>query len=101
MRRRAPRPLSAALEEAVGSAAPATLLARVQSAWATAVGDVVAAEAEPVAEREGLVTVACRSSLWASELQLMGPQLTASLNAGLGSEDPASPVSSLRFVTAA
>ena len=82
-------------------AEPATLLARVQSAWPDAVGDVVAAEAEPAGEREGVVTVACGSSLWASELELMGRELTASINASLGSEDPSSPVSALRFVTTA
>ena len=85
----------------MGVAEPATLLARVQSAWPDAVGDVVAAEAEPAGEREGVVTVACGSSLWASELELMGRELTASINASLGSEDPSSPVSALRFVTAA
>ena len=100
MRRRAPRHLSVALEAALGAAEPATLLARAQSAWPGAVGDVVAAEAEPSAEWDGVVTVACASSLWASELALMGGDLTASLNASLGSQDPASPVSALRFVTA-
>ena len=101
MRRRAPRHVSVALEAALGGAEPATLLARVQSAWPGAVGDVVAAEAQPSAERDGVVTVACASSLWASELELMRRDLTASLNASLGSQDPASPVSELRFVTAA
>jgi len=101
VRRRAPRHVSVALEAALASAEPATLLARVQSAWPGAVGEVVAAEAEPTAEREGMVTVACASSLWASELELMRRDLTASLNASLGSQDPASPVSELRFVTEA
>ncbi len=85
----------------MGSAEPATLLARVQSAWAGVVGSVVAAEAQPASERDGVVTVACRSSVWASELGLMGQELTASLNVSLGSQDSASPVSELRFVTAA
>ena len=101
MRRQAPRHLSVALEAALGVAEPATLLARAQSAWLGAVGDVVAAEAEPFAEREGVLTVACASSLWASELELMRRDLAASLNASLGSQDPASPVSELRFVTTA
>ena len=100
MRRLAPRPLAAALADAVGDARPATLLARVQSAWPAAVGEVVAAEADPASERQGVVTVRCASSLWASELELMAPDLTASLNAALGSEDASSPVAGLRFVTA-
>lgn len=83
------------------SAEPATLLARVQSAWPRAVGSVVAAEAQPASERDGVVTVACGSSVWASELGLMGQELTASLNVSLGSQDSTSPVSELRFVTAA
>ena len=101
MRRPAPRRLSAGLDAALGGARPATLLARVQSAWPGAVGAAVAAEAEPSAEREGVVTVACASSVWASELELMGGDLTASLNGALGSTDPAAPVSALRFVTTA
>ena len=100
MRRPAPRPLARALETAVPGAEPATLIARVQTAWPAAVGVAVAAEAEPASEREGAVTVRCSSSLWASELDLMQADLTASLNAELGSSDPSSPVSRLRFVTA-
>ena len=101
MRRPAPRPLAHALKAAIGAAEPATLLARAQSAWPAAVGDVLAAETQPVSEREGTVTVRCSSSLWASELGLMGADLAGSLNAELGSADPASPVSALRFVTGA
>jgi predicted nucleic acid-binding Zn ribbon protein len=100
MRRRAPRPLAAALEDALPGAEPATLLARVQTAWPVAVGEVVAAETEPASEREGVVKVRCSSSLWASELDLMQGDLVASLNAELSSPDPSSPVSRLRFVTA-
>jgi len=100
VRRLAPRPLAAALAAAVGEAEPATLLARVQSAWPAAVGEAVAAEAEPSSERQGVVTVRCASSLWASELELMAPDLATSLNTELGSEDASSPVTGLRFVTA-
>jgi predicted nucleic acid-binding Zn ribbon protein len=57
------------------SAAPRTLLAAVQGAWAPAAGEAIAAEAEPVAERDGIVTVACRSATWAQELDLMAPEL--------------------------
>jgi predicted nucleic acid-binding Zn ribbon protein len=100
VRRRAPRPLAAALEVVLPRTEPPTLIARVQTAWPTAVGEVVAAEAEPASEREGLVTVRCSSSLWASELDLMQGDLAASLNEALGSSDASSPVSGLRFVTA-
>jgi predicted nucleic acid-binding Zn ribbon protein len=93
MRRRAPRPLSFALERVTATLEPATTLARVQGCWAEAVGDVVSAEAQPVSERDGTVSVACRSSVWAQELELLGPELVEKVNAALGDEA----VSSLRF----
>lgn len=95
MRRRGPRPLSAALEQLGHEAAPQTLLARVQAAWGEVVGPAIAAEAQPVGERDGTVTVACRSAAWASELELLAPDLLESLNAAL--DDPAGhPLTALR-----
>jgi predicted nucleic acid-binding Zn ribbon protein len=84
MRRRGPRPIASALEGLVREAAPATLLARVQSAWTDAVGAAIAAEAQPVAEREGTLTVACRSATWASEIELLAPDLLEKLNRAIG-----------------
>lgn len=84
MRRRAPRPLRAALEALSGDVAPAGLLPAVQSAWAEAAGAAVAAEAQPTAERDGVVTVACRAAVWAQELELMEGELRARLAAHLG-----------------
>src|SRR5919206_267664 len=66
--------------------APHTLLAAVQRAWPDAVGDGVAAQAEPTAERDGVVTVTCSSAVWAQELDLMAPDLVARLNTALGAE---------------
>jgi predicted nucleic acid-binding Zn ribbon protein len=80
VRRRVPRPGALAFARLASELAPATPLAAVQGAWADAVGPVVAAEAEPVAERGGVVTVACRSAVWAQELDLMAPDLLARLN---------------------
>ena len=94
MRRRAPRPLALALAPLAEAATPATTLARVQAAWAAAAGPVVAAEAEPVAERDGVVTVRCSSSVWAHELSLLAPRLVEALD----STGP-SGARSLRFVT--
>ena len=74
MGRRTPRPVSHALQAAIEPLAPKTLLGAVQSAWPGAVGDAIAAEASPVSERDGVVTVACRSSVWANELDLLGTQ---------------------------
>ena len=84
MRRRAPRPLALALGQVSAGLAPASLLARVQGCWADAVGELVSAEAQPVSERDGVVTVACRSSVWANELEMLGPELLQKVNAALG-----------------
>lgn len=97
MRRRAPRPLAEALAPLQASLAPATLLAEVQRVWPAVAGAAIAREATPVAERAGVVTVACSASVWAQELDLMAPMLLERLNAELGGER----VRRLRCVTGA
>lgn len=89
-----PRQIADALARVVERAAPATTIARLQGSWESVAGPVIAAEAEPVSERSGVVTVACRSAVWANELELLAPGLVDGLNEALGS--PA--VASLRFV---
>ena len=86
MRRREPRALSHAITALADRLAPQTTLAEVQRVWPEAVGDVVAAQAEPTAEREGVLTVTCTSSVWAQELDLMGPELAERINAALGTD---------------
>ena len=85
-RRRAPVPLAGAVEALARKLEPQTPLTAVQRVWEGAVGDALAAQAEPVAERGGVVTVVCRSAAWAQDLQLMEAQIVASLNAALGAE---------------
>jgi predicted nucleic acid-binding Zn ribbon protein len=97
VKRLAPRPLSAALAPVVRAAAPPTLLARVQAAWPEVAGRAVATAAAPVSEREGVLTVACESAVWAEELDLLGPDLLARLNARLAA-DAGGTLSRLRFV---
>ncbi len=80
MRRRAPRPLGLALERLTEAAAPLTVLARVQAAWPAVAGEVVAAEATPISERAGTLTVTCGSAAWAHELSLAGPDIVKRLN---------------------
>ncbi len=92
-RRRAPRPASSALRAALERAAPKTPLAAVQAAWAEAVGERVAAAAQPVAEREGAVVVECSDPVWAEELDLMQADLLDRLAGRLGERTP----KSLRF----
>ena len=84
MRRRGPRPLSVALAGLTDDLVPATALGEVQRRWAEAVGEAIAREATPVAERRGVVTVACRSAVWAQELDLMSTELVERLNRALG-----------------
>lgn len=81
--RRLPRPLGDALRQALTTAEPLTLLAAAQSAWPAAAGAQAAAEAEPVAERDGVLTIACRSATWAQELDLLQAQLLERLNEAL------------------
>jgi predicted nucleic acid-binding Zn ribbon protein len=80
MRRRAPRPLAAVLPATLERSEPVTLLARVQASWRSVAGPALTASAMPVAEREGVVTVACDSAAWAQELELLAPDLVGRLN---------------------
>jgi predicted nucleic acid-binding Zn ribbon protein len=98
--RRSPRPFGEALRQVRRRAEPRTLLAAAQSAWPAVAGAAVAAEAEPVAERDGVVTIACRSATWAQELDLMQMELLERLNRALSETDlspAAGTVKGLRF----
>lgn len=85
-RRRAPVRAGGSIAALVGGLEPASGLAALQRVWPRVAGEVVAAQAHPASEREGIVTVTCASSVWAQELSLMAPDLTERLNAALGSE---------------
>ena len=85
-RRRTPRPAGLALDQVRSRLAPDTLLAAVQSRWADAVGPAVAAQALPTSERSGVLTVSCAASVWAHELDLMGPVIVQRLNELLGAD---------------
>lgn len=89
----APRQLGSALDRLIAEQAPATLLAEVQTAWPEVCGPQIAARAEPVAERDGRVTIACESGAWAQELELMGELLRERIDAAIGAER----VTALRF----
>ena len=93
MRRRAPRPLARALEGFTATLAPPTTLARVQGLWTEVLGETLAEECRPLSERDGVVTVGCRSSVWAQELAMMETELVERLNAALGG----AAVAELRF----
>jgi predicted nucleic acid-binding Zn ribbon protein len=78
--RRSPRPLGLALDHICDELEPASLLAEVQRVWHGTVGVTIAGEAEPTAERGGVVTVSCSASVWAQELDLMAPAILERLN---------------------
>ena len=91
--RGAPRRIGGALERLVVDSSPGTLLAEVQAAWPRACGEQIAAQSEPVAERDGTVTIACSGGIWAQELELMGEELRTRIEAIVGPER----VGALRF----
>ena len=86
MRRHQPRPVGHAISALADRLAPQTPLAEVQRVWEAAVGTVVAAQAEPTGEREGVLVVTCSSAVWAQELDLMAPDLVDRLNALLNAD---------------
>jgi predicted nucleic acid-binding Zn ribbon protein len=93
MAERSPRPLGESLARVLSERAPRTLLAEVQGAWPAAVGEQIAANSEPVSERDGVVSVACSGGAWAQELELMGDLLRERIEAIVG----AGRVERLRF----
>jgi predicted nucleic acid-binding Zn ribbon protein len=93
-RRSQPHSIAGAIASIRDAAQPATRLAAVLAAWPDAVGERIAAEAQPVAEREGVVTVACRAATWAQELDLLGDELLERLRERL----PDGTLERLRFV---
>lgn len=84
--RSGPRKLDGALGRLVAKRAPQTLLAEVQGAWPAACGEAIATNSEPVAEREGVVTIACASGSWAQELELMGDELRRRIDSLVGAD---------------
>jgi predicted nucleic acid-binding Zn ribbon protein len=80
LHRRSPRPLSLAIDQIRDELAPQTLLAEAQRVWPEAVGPSIAREARPTGERGGTLTISCSASVWAQELDLMGPSIVERLN---------------------
>jgi predicted nucleic acid-binding Zn ribbon protein len=86
VRRQGPRPVSFALDALADTLEPPTLLARVQRLWPSVSGRF-AGVSEPIREHRGVLTVACDSAPWASELDLMSEMVVAQLNARLGGSE--------------
>jgi predicted nucleic acid-binding Zn ribbon protein len=81
--------LNAALSRVAGSDE-----GRAYQGWARAAGADVVAVTRPRRLARGLLTVECESSTWANELTYLTPVILERLR----SDDPATPVQSLRFV---
>lgn len=73
---------------------PQTPLGAIQAVWADALGERIATHAEPVRERDGVVTVACTAATWAQELDLLQTDLLERLNQALAGAQ----IKRLRFV---
>jgi predicted nucleic acid-binding Zn ribbon protein len=84
MKKGSPRALGETIRQLRDQAQPATLLAAVQASWRPAVGDHIAAQAWPVRDRDGVITVECRAATWAQELDLLQDELLDRLNSQLG-----------------
>jgi len=95
-----PRSLAAALEAVRAEVSPQTLLAAVQESWPEIAGELAAAQGDPVSERNGVVTIACRSATWAQELDLMSPILVERLGERFESGPFAESLQGLRFTAA-
>ena len=82
-RPRRPRQLAEAIARFRRETAPPTLLGSVQAAWARAVGEAIADQAIPATDRDGVITVRCRSGVWAAELTMLSGELAAQVNQAL------------------
>jgi len=83
-----PKPIGSALDRALDSIAPKTPLAEVQSLWPQVAGPQIAAVTRVAEEREGVVTIECESSVWAQELEMMGPKLLEKLTSLMSGPAP-------------
>jgi len=82
------KPIGAALDRALDPVAPKTTLAELQRAWPAVVGPGIEAVTTVSEEREGTVTIECESTVWANELEMMGPQLLEKLRPLMGDRTP-------------
>jgi len=82
-RRHGPRPVSFALDHLADQLEPPTPLAAIQRVWPKVAGSY-ANVTEPVAERDGVVVIACDSAVRAQELDLMSELVIAKVNEALG-----------------
>lgn len=83
---RGERQISGPIQRLLDRIAPSDPFSRISAVWPKAVGESIAREASPTSLRGGVLTVACRSGVWAQELTLMSRSLTGKLNDALEEE---------------
>ncbi|MBK5232137.1 MAG: DUF721 domain-containing protein [Thermoleophilia bacterium] len=83
-----PKPIGATLGRALDPVAPMTPLAELQRIWPSVVGPGIAAVTKVSKERDGTVTIECESTVWAAELEMMGPQFREKLRPLMGDQTP-------------
>lgn len=76
-----PRPLAASLDRLTASfgAPPASVLTAVFGSWPGLVGEGVAAHAQPLSVRRGVLSVAVDDPAWATQLRWLEAELLARL----------------------
>jgi len=89
-----PRPLGDLVRAVRIESTPETPLAAVQAVWVDALGERIATHAEPIRERDGVVTVECDAATWAQELDLLQNDLLERLKRALSGAQ----IERLRFV---
>ena len=84
-----PRPVAASLGRLAASlgAPPPKVLGAVFSHWERVVGPDVAAHAQPVSLRDGVLVIAADHPAWASQLTYLQDDLLRQVQAAAGSED--------------
>ncbi len=87
-RSRSPKLIGDTLGRALDPVAPMTPLAELQRIWPSVVGPGIAEVTTVSKERDGTVTIECESTVWAHELEMMGPQLREKLRPLMGDRTP-------------
>lgn len=90
---REPRPISDSLKAVTAGFGSRGRAIDLNDRWATAVGEAIAAHAQPERLEAGRLTVVVDDPAWATELRYHASQILAALNA----ESGAAPISELRL----
>lgn len=87
-RSESPKRIGKALGRALDPVKPATPLAELQRIWPAVAGPAIAEVTTVSKEHDGTVTIECESTVWAHELEMMGPQFREKLRPFMGDQTP-------------